>query len=68
MSSSPRRHDSHTPTFDRGLVCQGEKIVGAVDLPADAQLFIDQFNHEYAAAGLRLVPAHQRIDPTADEG
>jgi len=49
-------------------VCQGEKIVGAVDLPADAQLFIDQFNHEYAAAGLRLVPAHQRIDPTADEG
>ncbi len=41
----------------RGLVYQGERIVGGVHLPADMQTFVDDFNREYAAAGLRMIPA-----------
>ncbi|MCH5374768.1 MAG: hypothetical protein JJ992_12400 [Planctomycetes bacterium] len=62
MSSSIRGGDSHSTAFDRGLVYQGEKVVGGVDLPADAQTFVDEFNRVYAAAGLRVVRMSQVID------
>jgi hypothetical protein len=32
--------------------------VGGVHLPADMQTFVDDFNREYAAAGLRMIPAN----------
>jgi hypothetical protein len=57
MSSSIRDPKKFFPGVRRGLVCQGERIVGGVDLPADTQRFLDDFNREYAAAGLRLIPA-----------
>jgi hypothetical protein len=57
MSSSIRDPKKLIPGLVRGLVLQGEHIVGGVDLPADLRAFVDDFNREYAAAGLRVVPA-----------
>ncbi len=58
MSSSIRDLHKIQRGLQRGLVLQGERIVGGVHLPpADSQAFFDQFNREYAAAGIRLVPA-----------
>jgi hypothetical protein len=58
MSSSIRDPQKIRRGSRRGLVCQGERIVGGVHLPADMQTFVDDFNREYAAAGLRMIPAN----------
>jgi hypothetical protein len=58
MSSSIRDPHKIGRGLQRGLVVQGDRIVGGVHLPpADSQAFLDQFNREYAAAGIRLIPA-----------
>jgi hypothetical protein len=40
----------------RGLIYQGDSIVGGVDLNGVDEPFIDQFNREYARLGLRVEP------------
>ncbi len=68
MSSSIRGLHKIQRGLQRGLVLQGERIVGGVHLPpVDSQAFFDQFNREYAAAGIRLVPGTngQDSEPTS---
>ncbi len=58
MSSSIRDPHKISRGLQRGLVLQGERIVGGVHLPpTNSQAFFDQFNREYEAAGIRLIPA-----------
>ena len=40
----------------RGLIYQGDSIVGGVDLNGADEPFIEQFNREYARLGLRVAP------------
>jgi hypothetical protein len=40
----------------RGVIYQGDSIVGGVDLNAADESFVDQFNREYALLGLRVQP------------
>jgi hypothetical protein len=40
----------------RGVIYQGDSIVGGVDLNEVDEPFIDQFNREYARLGLRVQP------------
>jgi len=40
----------------RGVIYQGDSIVGGVDLTGADAPFIDQFNREYARLGLRVQP------------
>lgn len=40
----------------RGVIYQGDTIVGGVDLNAAGEPFIAQFNREYARLGLRVAP------------
>jgi hypothetical protein len=46
----------------RGVIVYGERIVGGVDLPSPCESFIEHFNQEYAAVGLRVLPADQLGD------
>jgi len=68
MSSSIRDPKKLLPGLVRGLVLQGERIVGGVDLPADLRTFVDDFNREYAAVGLRVVPASHPAAMAASGG
>ncbi len=45
----------------RGLLYQGDSIVGGVDLSGNDEPFIQEFNREYARLGLRVEP--QRASP-----
>jgi hypothetical protein len=38
----------------RGIIIQGDRVVGGLDLPTPADSFIDQFNREYASLNLRV--------------
>ena len=38
----------------RGVIIQDDRIVGGLDLPAPAEPFVEEFNREYAAIGLRV--------------
>jgi hypothetical protein len=38
----------------RGIIIQGDRVVGGLDLPTPAESFIDQFNREYASLNLRV--------------
>jgi len=38
----------------RGMIIQGNRVVGGLDLPNPPEPVIEQFNHEYAAIGLRV--------------
>jgi hypothetical protein len=49
----------------RGIILQGDRIVGGLDLPVPAEPFITQFNREYAAIRLR-VEIHQLTSTRAD--
>ncbi len=49
----------------RGVIIQGDRIVGGLDLPVPAEPFISQFNREYAAIRLR-VEIHRVTSPQAD--
>lgn len=40
----------------RGLIYQGDSIVGGVDLSGNDEPFIEQFNREYAPLGMRVEP------------
>lgn len=51
MSNSIRR-----PPL-RGVILHGNHVVGGVDLPSPSECFIQHFNQEYQAAGLRVIPA-----------
>ena len=63
MSSSRRVADIQTDCVQRAWVVQGECIVGGMDLPVERDVFIEQFNREYAAAGLRVVPIPDDSEP-----
>lgn len=41
----------------RGMILRGNHIVGGVDLPSPSECFIQHFNQEYQAAGLRVISA-----------
>ncbi len=47
----------------RGVIVLDDRIVGGVELPSPSESFIDHFNQEYAAVGLRVLPADQLGDP-----
>lgn len=47
----------------RGVIMRGDRVVGGVDLPDPCDSFILHFNEEYAAVGLRVLPADQLCDP-----
>ena len=49
----------------RGIIIQNDRIVGGLDLPVPAEPFVEQFNREYAAIGLR-VAMHHATKPGAD--
>ncbi|MBC8875409.1 MAG: hypothetical protein H8E44_38785 [Planctomycetes bacterium] len=51
MSNSVRR-----PPL-RGVILRGKHVVGGVDLPNPSECFIEHFNQEYEAAGLRVIRA-----------
>jgi hypothetical protein len=36
------------------MIIQGDRAVGGLDLPAPAESFVNEFNREYAALGLRV--------------
>ena len=38
----------------RGIIIQGDRIVGGLDLPVPAEPFVTQFNREYGEIGLRV--------------
>jgi len=46
----------------RGVIVLGDRVVGGVDLPSPWDSFIEHFNQEYAAVGLRVLPADQLCD------
>ena len=50
----------------RGLIYQGESIVGGVDLNGADEPFIEQFNREYARLGLRVEP--QAVSQSCADG
>ncbi len=56
MSSSNRGRDLLPEGGHRGWIVQGERVVGGLDLPPDVVVFIERFNREYAAMGMRVVP------------
>jgi hypothetical protein len=68
MSSSNRDPQQVWSQVRRGLVYQGERIVGGVHLPAEMSAFVEHFNREYAAAGLQLVPATHPTPPVVLTG
>jgi hypothetical protein len=49
----------------RGLIYQGDSIVGGVDLSGNDEPFIEEFNREYARLGLRVQP--QEVSPHSPE-
>ncbi len=40
----------------RGMIYDGDAIVGGVDLNEPDEPFVEQFNREYARLGLRIAP------------
>lgn len=49
-----------TPT-PHGRLQQGDETVGVVKVPEAAEEFVDEFNREYAAIGLRIeLPAERK--------
>ena len=38
----------------RGMIIQGSRIVGGLDLPEPTGPFVEHFNREYAQLGLRV--------------
>lgn len=57
MSSSNRSHDLLPEGGHRGWIVQGERVVGGLDLPPEVADFVERFNREYAAMGMRVVPS-----------
>ena len=54
----------------RGVIFQGDAIVGGVDLNGADEPFIEQFNREYARLGLRVEPhevSQNLADASTDE-
>jgi hypothetical protein len=54
----------------RGLIYQGDSIVGGVDLSGNDKPFIEEFNREYARLGLRVQPqevSHQPAEVSSGE-
>jgi hypothetical protein len=52
----------------RGVILRGNHIVGGVDLPSPIGCFIEHFNQEYQAAGLRVISAdafHEHEDTSS---
>ena len=47
----------------RGLIYQGDSIVGGVDLSGNDEPFIEEFNREYARLGLRVEPQEASHHP-----
>lgn len=41
----------------RGMIMQGSRIVGGLDLPEPTGPFVEHFNREYAQLGLRVEPS-----------
>jgi hypothetical protein len=50
----------------RGVIFQGNRIVGGLDLPTPSEAFIEQFNREYAALGLQATSAEDPRIPNAN--
>ena len=48
----------------RGIIYQGDSIVGGVDLSGSDEPFIEEFNREYARLGLRVEPQEFRTSGT----
>jgi hypothetical protein len=38
----------------RGMIIQGDRIVGGLDLPEPTGPFVEHFNREYARLGMRI--------------
>lgn len=65
MSSSNRGHDILYGESIRGWIIQGECVVGGLDFPPDVAGFVERFNREYAAIGMRVVPS-ELLTPATD--
>jgi hypothetical protein len=61
MSSSFRRGDL------RGIILQGDRVVGGLDLPDPCESFIQHFNDEYSRIGLRVAPTDKTRHPPDDD-
>ncbi len=57
MSSSNRSRELLPEGRHRGWIVQGERVVGGLDIPPEVVGFVERFNREYAALGMRVVPS-----------
>lgn len=60
MSSSPAREPL------TGLILQGDRIVGGLNLPDPPEPFLREFNERYGHLGLRVVPNYL-LEPTRED-
>jgi hypothetical protein len=51
----------------RGVIFQGDRVVGGLDLPSPSQSFVEQFNREYAELGLRVEHVQNQAPRTAGD-